>query len=538
MDRYIKQLVIFALILLLWGCGQVGIITGGEDDYTAPRPLSEKMSPPMASKNTKPERIVIPFDEFISLNNPLQNIRVVPDNVKLNYRIKGKSLIIEKESGEWLDNTTYAIYFKRAIKDITEGNDSIMTYVFATGPFIDSLTFAVRVVHAFTNKPLENILIGVYPEPLLNDTSKISPTYAGITDKEGVCQFLYLTEGPYYVYAIDDQNKNNRLNPTERRGAVQAPVYADTTIEIIHEIRLMPPLPVKNEVKTIEFTAPAQFDVKFTKPLDESVALTFVGPTPINLTYTPRRDSLTILYANLPKSGKIEFVVDHPDFQDTIRKKYFYREIPPFDIRSNLDKGVLPVDDTLRLTFSDAIQQFDTSLVQLYGRKKGDTLSHSIDFSMHFSSPNVAYVVHERSYDSVRLHLPKHSFSGYTLKQHVPFTLSYEIQASNKVGSLVVTLDSIPPAGILQLLTAKQDVLRESILVSGQNDYSFERLQPGMYSFRIILDNDGDGFWSTGDIFTGKEAERVIWFDSTSQVRANWDVTAKISLIESLPIEE
>jgi hypothetical protein len=50
--------------------------------------------------------------------------------------------------------------------------------------------------------------------------------------------------------------------------------------------------------------------------------------------------------------------------------------------------------------------------------------------------------------------------------------------------------------------------------------------------FRLIIDEDGDGFWSLGDIFSYRDAERVIWFDDKTQIRANWDVEVKLSLIQ------
>jgi uncharacterized protein (DUF2141 family) len=543
MDRYIVQIIGIALGLLIGGCGQVGFITGGEDDRAAPQPIHEKITPPMASINVKPDRIVIPFNEFITLNNPLQNIRVIPDNVKLNYRIKGKSLVIEKESGEWLDNTTYAIYFKRAVKDITEGNDSIMTYVFATGNYLDSLTFAVRVIDAFTNKPLENIVVGVYTEPLLDDTSKVNPTYAGITDKEGLSQFSYLKEGPFYVYAFDDKNKNNRLNDTEMRGAVFAPVIADTSVTVIPDIRLMPPLPALNSLKSIDFVPPARFHVKFELPLPQDVEMVFLNDQqPLNVEYSQKRDSLTLVFPKLPKSGKLEFLMNDRDFPDTLSKKYFYRLAPLFEFTSNLDKGMLLVGDTILLKFSDALASVQLEEIEVKAKRAGDSVFHPIAVEVNFPRNDHVQIVHQRDYDSVALHIPKSALQGYNLSSTEAIELTYEIQPKSKVGNLVVQLDSIPENGILQLLNPKKEVVRSVQLHRDVMEYAMNSLQPASYTFRIIVDANGDGFWSSGNIFEQREAEQVIWFDAPSQVRANWDVNAKLELIATpsneTPLEE
>jgi hypothetical protein len=42
--------------------------------------------------------------------------------------------------GELSKETTYAIYLNRTVKDVHEGNDTLITYVFSTGKWIDSIT--------------------------------------------------------------------------------------------------------------------------------------------------------------------------------------------------------------------------------------------------------------------------------------------------------------------------------------------------------------------------------------------------------------
>ena len=95
MDRLFGKILVFLVVLLAYSCGQVGFITGGEDDEYAPKPILEEIKPPMASVNVDPKEISIPFDEFIQLNSPLKNISVVPADVTLEASVKGKSLILK-----------------------------------------------------------------------------------------------------------------------------------------------------------------------------------------------------------------------------------------------------------------------------------------------------------------------------------------------------------------------------------------------------------------------------------------------------------
>jgi hypothetical protein len=103
------------------------------------------------------------------------------------------------------------------------------------------------------------------------------------------------------------------------------------------------------------------------------------------------------------------------------------------------------------------------------------------------------------------------------------------------VGTLIVTLDSIPSFGILEITTDKGITVKTITLKAGVNQYVVKYLQPQNYLFKITIDSDENGVWSVGDIFTQQEAEKVIWFDSKTQVRANWDVAVKLSLKDIEP---
>lgn len=59
-------------------------------------------------------------------------------------------------------NTTYAIYLNNAVKDISEGNDTIIQYVFSTGETLDSLNYTVQVIDAWSNDPINKCVVGLY----------------------------------------------------------------------------------------------------------------------------------------------------------------------------------------------------------------------------------------------------------------------------------------------------------------------------------------------------------------------------------------
>jgi len=533
----IKLSSVSFFILFIVGCGQVGFITGGPVDKNPPRPLVDEVSPPNASKNTKPTEIIIPFDEFIALNNPSQNIRIVPEDVRLEPKIKGKSLVLKPIEGEWADTTTYAIYLNRAVKDLTESNDSLMIYVFSTGNKLDSLEAAVNVIDAFTNEPLKEVTVGLFTSPLADDTSKTQPRYIASTNEKGEAFFKYLKKGPFYVYAFLDENRNNVLDPNEKRGAYPQTIIGDTVIDVIPQLRLMPPPPSEELIiKTNEFIAPSVWSLAFNQPILETTEFEFFEPIPVGTVWNNERDSVLFYFGEIPRSGRFETTFQQGLFNDTISKKYFLKQEPVYDFSTNLKNGVLLINDTLSFSLSEAVSSSGVPNYIVEGKNESDTIATTLDLSIRPSAPNTVQLIPTASMDSMFITLLPNSINGYNTLQEDTLQINYIPQKVEKTGTLIIQFDTIPEYGILDILNNKKEVVRTVILES-KEAITLQHLQPGAYTFRFLIDTNKDGKWTTGNIFTGEEAEEMIWFKSASNIRANWDVERTLSFSEYLGIE-
>ena len=59
--------------------------------------------------------------------------------------------------------------------------------------------------------------------------------------------------------------------------------------------------------------------------------------------------------------------------------------------------------------------------------------------------------------------------------------------------------------------------------------YKSSRILPGEYSLRILFDSNDNGVWDPGDLFSGRQPERVISIRQKLAVRADWDNERDIS---------
>jgi len=206
----------FVGLLLLCACAQVGTITGGPTDEAAPKVVSESISD--KQRNVTASEQLLVFDEFIKLDQPQQRIQLMPADSRLQYELKGKTLRIL-----FLDplqaQTTYTLLSNGSIKDLTEGNDSLMTWTFSTGPTLDSLVLNARAKECNPNNKPSNTYLGLYQ----TDTSRTA-RYIGRFDPQGALQLKGLKDGTYYLKAYIDENQDGACGPGESQDLLFEPV--------------------------------------------------------------------------------------------------------------------------------------------------------------------------------------------------------------------------------------------------------------------------------------------------------------------------
>ena len=66
------------------------------------------------------------------------------------------------------------------------------------------------------------------------------------------------------------------------------------------------------------------------------------------------------------------------------------------------------------------------------------------------------------------------------------------------------------------------------LLSPDQAEIIVNELEPGDYTFKIILDENQNGKWDTGNFETYLQAEKVDLYSTPIKVRANWEVEATL----------
>jgi hypothetical protein len=153
---------------------------------------------------------MIEFDEEIELDPNPNNILISPIiDGKIEFKDKKKKYLELTIPHTLKENTTYSISLTNMVKDVTEANVvRDITYAFSTGPLLDSLTLSGKVVNIENKQPIKEVAIGLHEISDTLNLKKHKPLYLTYSDEKGLFKFSYLKKGTYFLFALQDKNKN------------------------------------------------------------------------------------------------------------------------------------------------------------------------------------------------------------------------------------------------------------------------------------------------------------------------------------------
>ena len=505
--------LIFLLPILLSACAEVGTISGGPEDEIAPRPIVDKMAPANGSVNFTGNAVEIPFDEFIGLNEPNINIRIVPPHATINSRLKGKTLFLD-----WTDtlqpNTTYAIYLNNAVRDITENNDSIIQYVFSTGPTLDTLNHQIAVSEAWSGKAVPSCTVALF-DPENGQLQSFAEA-----NNQGIATLNYLRPGTYTLLAFEDENNDLALQEHERLAFPVSSLLTIGEVPFFDSIPLRMYVPLQApEIRTVKAEFPGVLILGATQGLEgaevlvngvvqDAAHMKWLGP-----------DSL-MTFIDVHGETIPEIVVNSSMLHDTLRVRTMKNDrLKSVNFRNAITGGKCSPLDSATLLFNDFILGVDTSKMSVLlasdSSRVAYTVSHQFN-ELTFSFPD------RMALEAVQVILLAGAVST-THGSNIRMQTAFNFPSVKKYGTIVVNTSSyVEP--ILLLVQQGEKTVRAMFIPESSSATRLEFLEPGDYSFKVIRDSNGNGRWDVGNYAERVQPETVDFYSEPTKVRANWEL--------------
>ncbi len=435
-------MAIVCIILMVTGPGCANIIPpqGGPRDSLPP--LLIKAEPGDSTRNFRDDRINFSFDEYVTIQDIQANLVMspIPKSVPtVDYKLNTVTVKI-KDTLE--PNTTYSMNFGNAIRDVNEGNIiKEFTYVFSTGPYIDSLELSGTVVLAEDGKLDTTMIVMLHTSANDSAVVKEKPRYITKLNGKGGFRFKNLPPATFYLYALKDEGGTRRYMTDKQMFA-----FADSPM-VIHG---------KNPPVTLY-----AWNVKGTADV--------ATPPPAQVLGNRGR----LLAGNA--KDRLKFSV-------------------------NLISGQQDLLGDLILTFEQPIRNFDSSRIRLYM----DTSCRPVpNYSIAKDSTNRRLVIKNSWSENTSYHLimDKDFADDSTGKKLLKTdTLSFQSKRLAEYGMLSLTFPKLDISKNPILLFVSNNTVVKTVPLTAPG-FSQPVFLPGEYDLRILYDRNKNGRWDPGEFF-------------------------------------
>ena len=284
-----------------------------------------------------------------------------------------------------------------------------------------------------------------------------------------------------------------------------------------------------------------------------SLSVTYKVPDSLGL-YVDRCDTVNLVpkkkWAKIVEADRKLFEDEKKKFLKAASRKEDYDENnPPEYIPRTKElgyrfsgNGSMDVNGNVRFTFDEPLLRADDSAIRLY--EKVDTNWVPMEFVFRASDSSIKeYMLYAewRPEKRYRVDVDSAAFKG--IYGGVSTKMSREM-AFRSLDDYAVLYVNVPAAGnkaIVQLLTSKETVYMQEQAKGGRCTFYF--IKPGTYYLRMIIDENGNGVWDTGDFEKGIQPEKVYYYHHALDLRAlfeysqdDWDINTPLERQKPLEI--
>jgi uncharacterized protein (DUF2141 family) len=528
-------LSVITVFFLLSGCANIQRPMGGPKDVTPPRLL--KATPPNMSRNFTAKTILLDFDEYFKLTNQYTEISMSPAQDKQpEYKIKSKSLVIViKDTLQ--KNTTYVINFGKAIADVNEGNIlKNFTYVFSTGPHIDSLSVSGSVTNTLTQKKEKDVTVMLFP--VEKDSlyfGKKKPSIYATTDTAGNFSLNNLHDGDYRIYALEEKTPDRIYNKDDELIAFQKqPVhlYADTSGI---QLYLFKQEPAKFHLAVRKFDQDGKLFFVFNKRLDKP-SVKIIYPAALDdqkiVEFSPTKDTANIYMKNMDfDSIRVAFFDGNKPLDSASllkgRKESFTKNYT-FRLNLNNSNKLKPTSD-LMIIASYPIASYDPSQITLY---EDSVAVNNLNIIKDTSNLKRYIIKYKWKQDSrYILVADENAFTFVNGDKNKKYQKPFLIDKIENYSTLTMKV-TVPDTSKQYLVEVYQDAdhIIQTDKITKNTSIVYKNFLTGKYSFKVVYDDNHNGKWDSGDVKQKRYPENI-WVDPVQiTLRPNWDAEEKLDI--------
>ena len=574
--------IILGTMIFSHSCANTTTPPSGGPKDTIP-PVITEIYPALGAVNipVSKTKLVLGFNEYVTVKDAKSLFLSPPLEKAPKYKLKGKSVVISFE-GDLDSNRTYTLDVTNAIADNNEGNMFPgYTLVFSTGSRIDSMVVTGVVQDCNNLQPLKGATVMLYKDQADSAIFLKRPDAAVKTDDWGFFCLRNIQDTVYRLYAVIDENNNNKYDPDAEKVA-----FIDTVIRPVMMVSDSLPELLKYEMTdTVNCLARKQeyeLNIFREKPSqqmivnkervgDRTAYITFMAPyaqvDSVWIKGVPAKNLITQF--NILQDSLEIWVNDPKEQPDTFYLNVNYMKTDTLGMLNSFTEEIKLVNPNRKILGKSSrkdIKHEDTTAVVTVEAKPETVEQYGLVFEFK-------YPVVETAFDSLTFRYlnPKQeeSIGTYTVEQDslnirkyivrpkekmlpgyeyflkVPhrkfkdingfYNDSTEVKVTlpndDKLSTMNLVMTNVNNKYIVDLLNEKRNSVLRSYIIDSDQTLVFPYLKAGKYSIRITEDLNRNGIVDTGILLEHKQPEKVRFYKLE-------DGTFLIDIPEMMEIEQ
>jgi hypothetical protein len=194
---------------------------------------------------------------------------------------------------------------------------------------------------------------------------------------------------------------------------------------------------------------------------------------------------------------------------------------------SAVKTGTIKISDTLKLRANTPLVSFDAEKFQIMA-KDSSLVEASVRLNKKYNWAEVSFPKTEEQ--SYLLTVFPGALTDFFETTNDTLQFNANTRVASDYGTLNLTLVNVARFPIIvQIVDSKYVVVAEEYLTENKTVF-FDELSPDKYFLRIIYDDNANKRWDTGNFLNRLDPERMIYYPTQIEVRANWSLNETFKL--------